>query len=75
MENIKVMIEIPSNWIDVESPILWVGRSVKDSVESKLKDAFVEQYLTNITLPEIKISPEEIKDRMLQILAERALEK
>lgn len=75
MKNIKVFLEIPEDYIDIESPILWVGRSVKDSVESKLKDAFVEQYLTKITLPEIKISPEEIKDRMLQILAERALEK
>jgi hypothetical protein len=75
MKNIKVFLEIPEDYIDAESPILFASIEIKRQVERQLKDALVEQYLPNIKLPEIKIDPAEVKDRMLQILAERALDK
>jgi len=50
-------------------------RLVGNNGKSKLKDLVIKQVLKKIGKIEIpKISKEEVKDRMLDILAERALE-
>lgn len=73
-KKIRILIKVPENWIDIDSPTLFAGRSIYDMAVKEVKQAVVEQYLKEITLPKVRISAEELKDRMIQILAERALE-
>ncbi len=72
----KVIIELPDNWLntDLTGNIDWITRTVKDTVQHEIKEKVVEQVLSQTELPKIVITPEEVKDRMVTILAERALE-
>ncbi len=72
---IRIFIDIPEGYIDVESPALWVAQSVRQEVEQQLKAALIEQYVGKLEMPDITVTPEEVKDRILTILAEQAVEK
>lgn len=74
MKELKVYISIPEDWIDSESPTMWAATTIRDMAKEEIKKAVIEQYITKITLPKIEIKAEEVKDRMLTLLAERALE-
>lgn len=74
MKKIKVMMEIPENWVDVDDPLFGMASMLGDRFEKRLLDRAVEEAVKKLTLPVIEINPEEIKDRMLTIMAERALE-
>lgn len=74
MKTIKVYLEIPEKLIDIDSPFLSFSANMREAVYKILKTAIVEQYLNKIKIPEIEITKEEIKDQMMTILAERALE-
>lgn len=69
----KVYIEIPDGWIDADSPMLWVSRSVKEEARKVIREEMVKQYLDKIELPELNITTEEIKQRVLDKLAEKAI--
>ena len=73
----KVVIELPDNWIneDMTGNLDFMFRTVKQEVAKQVKDRVVEEVLKNTPLPEITITGAEIKDRMITILAERALQK
>lgn len=73
----KILIEVPDNWIEVSKleQLGFITREVRKVLEEKLMDFAVNEELKKMVIPEIKIKPEEIKDRMLTILAERTLEK
>jgi len=73
-KTMRVLIEMPSNWWDFDSPTGLASFHIKQMVERQLKDALVEQYLAKVELPAIRITAAEIKDRMLTLLAERVLE-
>lgn len=73
-KTIKVLIEVPENWIDIDSPTLWAGRTIYEMAKRKIEDAIIEQYMSKITLPEITWSKEEVKAKIIDKLAERALE-
>lgn len=75
MKTFKVYLEIPENWIDVESPILWASRSIADTAKQMVLDALIDQYLTKVTLPEITWTRDEVKAKIIDKLAERALDK
>lgn len=73
----KVYIEVPDNWIDAESPILWASLTIRDQMKNVLIDAVTKQLIARMPLPEIAISTEEIrkavKDHMVSVMADRAL--
>jgi hypothetical protein len=75
----RIIIEVPENWIDADSPIIWASHSIYDEAKSQIKDAVVQQYLSKITLPEMVFTPEELREavkaKIVSLLAERALEK
>jgi hypothetical protein len=73
-KTIRVLIEIPEKWVDFESPLGFITGSIRQMVERQVKDAIVEQYIAQMEIPEITVTAEEVKDRMLTILAERALD-
>jgi len=73
-KKIKILFEIPSKWVDYEDPLFGLGSFFSQRLEPMLRDAVVEKAISQMEIPEIEITKEEIKDRMLTILAERALE-
>lgn len=74
-KTIRIFIDIPEGYIDVDSPTLWAAQSLRQDIHRSLRDALAEQYLGKIELPEITVTPEEVKDRVLTILAQQAVEK
>lgn len=75
---IEVLVRIPrQEWFnnDELSGMLWLRDNIKQDITRAVRDIIVEKKAGEIALPDIKISPEEVKDKMLSILAERALEK
>ena len=73
----KVYLEVLDNWIDVESPTLWVSASIRDLATHAIKEAVVEQLISRTELPNITIPEEEIraalKERVVDQLAAKAL--
>lgn len=61
--------------MDIDKADLASYFDLRKMVQDRLKDALVEQYLKKIDLPDIEISPEEVKERMINILAREALNK
>lgn len=74
-KQIRILFKIPEDWVDYEDPVFGLGSLLHSRLEPMLKEAVVEKAVSQMKMPEIKITPEEVKDRMLTILAERALEK
>lgn len=70
----KVYFEIKDDWIDYESPTAFVSVSIRQMAQQALTDAFIEQLIKKQKLPKIKVTTKEIKDRMITLLAEKALE-
>ena len=75
-KKLTFQIKVDEDWLDQDQLQVigqWLGhgeKRIKDEVISEI----VDKIIAAIKLPEIKIEPKEIKDRMLDILAERALE-
>lgn len=69
------MVEVPENWIDIESPTLWAGRSIYDMARATVEDILIKQYIEKVTLPEIEWNKEEVKAKIIDKLAEKALNK
>ena len=72
---IKVLIKVPRKWVDFDSPTGMIGYTTKQLFERMLTKKIEEKVLNEMKLPEIKITAEEVKDRMLSIMAHRALDK
>lgn len=70
----KVYFEIEDGWLDEESPILWASGTIREQAQRALVEAFTKQLLKKTKVPTIKITAKELKNRMLTILAEKALE-
>lgn len=70
------MIEMPSKWWDMDSPIGLVNWTVKQKFEALLRERIekvVSDRVNEMEVPDIKINQNEVKDRMLDILAYKAL--
>lgn len=75
-DKIRVMVELPTNWLDEEqgSDLLYMLGEFKRKFKDRVYDKAIDEVIKKTKLPKIEIDPKEIKDRMLQILAEKALE-
>ena len=73
-KDIEVKIKVPLNWLRMNELAFLgtLGRGVRGKVSDRVIDGAVEKILKEIAIP--KIDPKEIKDKMLTILAERALD-
>ena len=72
----KVQIELPNGWLDSDhsADLTWMFKTVKQEVERQVKEKAIEAIMKDLVIPKITIDPKEIKDRMLTLLAKRALE-
>jgi hypothetical protein len=59
--------------MDIDKHDLHDFYDMKELVRSEVKEALIEQYINKTDLPPIDIKPEEVKDRMLTILSEKAI--
>jgi hypothetical protein len=76
-KNIQIIIELPTDYffsLDELSQLCSYSGTFRDAFLRKLLDKSVEKALKETVLPKIKIDPKEVKDKMLTILAERALQ-
>ena len=73
---IRVLIEIPTKWIDTKSivPMAYFGESMAKAIQSLVEEKLTDRMLAKIEMPKIKVNKKEVKEKMLEILAERALE-
>lgn len=72
-KKIKVLIEIPSKWVDLESNEVGLLMNLHPKIESMVRDAVVEKVLQQMEVPKIEISKEELKEILLDKLAERVI--
>jgi len=79
MKTIKLYIEIPKDWARIDehtaSDISAMLMDTRMLIESKLEDKLLEKAVAQMKVPKIEITEQEIKDRMLDILAKKALKK
>jgi hypothetical protein len=73
MKKIKVMIEIPSGWLDADLTrnLDWITRTVKEEVERQL----VQKVANEVKTPEIKINKKKLEDLILKELAKRRVDR
>lgn len=74
-KTIRVLIEIPENWFDIDSPALYISRKIKDEARDLIKEAIVEQYLSKVEMPDIKVSEKELKLTILNRMADTVFKK
>ncbi len=75
-KDIEVLIKVPRDWLttdDVDILQALTGRT-KARVSDEVMDAAVKKIIESIELPKIEINSKEVKDRMLDIMARRALD-
>ena len=78
MTHIEVKIRLEDDWFDIESPILWkaaaareeFGRVVSRSIDKHI-DRLVDDKVKSLIID--TITPEEVRSRIIDKLAERAL--
>jgi len=73
-KKIRIMVEIPEDWVDPESPSFYVSYAVREEVDRQITKLLEKEYISKVRIPTPKITEAEVKDRMLTILAKRALE-
>jgi len=81
MKFIEVKIKIPKDWIDddgiSDNRLKLLSLLAGRTQERMKRDVFagaVEKIIEKTKLPKVKITKEEVKDRMLDIMAQRALD-
>ena len=74
-KDIEVKIKVPKDWLSISELDIcsMFGGRIRDTVKTELIKEATENILKKLELPKIKITAQEIKDRMLTILAEKAL--
>lgn len=77
-EEITIQIKLPSDYFfgkDELNVLCSFAGNFHDSFQRNLVSKAVEQALSKIKPPKVRITASEVKEKMLHILAERALEK
>ena len=73
---IEVLLRVPKDWLEINELDIFsmFGGHIRDRVKDKLLEEATAKIMKKIKLPKIKITPAEIKNRMITIMAEKALE-
>ena len=77
-ETIKIQIEIPSGWLNVDTNDLHslgeFNRILRTDLKTLIKEQAIEKIMQEIKLPEIHFDDNEIKKEILNLLATRAMD-
>ena len=74
---IEILIKLPADYFMDKTEFDFLSSfagKFKDSFQRKLLEGAVEKALKYIELPESEVTQQEVKEKMIEILAERALE-
>lgn len=71
----KIMIEMPDNWIDFDSPVGFTHQAFKQLIPRYLKDVLVEQYLSKQPEYKLEITEQEVKNAVIAEIARRQVDK
>ena len=72
-KTIEVLVKIPADWVRIDGPEVAIGHDIAFRIDSLVIDALADQYLATLHLPALAITPQEVKDRVIDILAERSI--
>jgi len=72
---IRVMVEVPEDWIDPDSPTLLVSRMVLDEFKYRLMVKAVDEAVKQMKIPKIKYTEAELKKAVLDKMAQRVIDK
>lgn len=55
MKKIKVLIEIPRNWLDADltGNIEWITRGIRGEIKNQVKNAVADKIMKEIKMPKI----------------------
>ena len=76
-KDIEVLVRVPRTWLstdDISSFDIFMGRA-KKRIKDDIVDYVVKQAVKDIKIPKYKITKEEIKQAVIEKIAERAVEK
>ena len=67
----KIIIELPNNWLDADftGNIDFMFRTVRETIKERLADAIMKQIKP---MPRFKFSNKELREKILNRLADRA---
>lgn len=73
----KILIEVPDNWLDGDyaGNIEFITRTCKQVITQRLTDKMLDEVIEKTPVPKINVNKAELKNRIIDILAHRALEK
>lgn len=74
-KTIRVLLEVPEDWFDLDSPILYASRKIQEDARHAIKEAIIEQYVAKVEMPDIQISKEELKAVILERMADSVFKK
>jgi hypothetical protein len=74
MSKIKIQIEVPSKWFDIDHTDLIAYTDMRLQIKNILREAIAEQYIKEIELPEIKISKAELKKAIIDKKIDKLLD-
>ena len=68
----EILIKLPDGWLDhrMTENLSWITRTVRDEVRNVLVEAVKEQ----VKVPSVVITPEEVKERVIEKLAQAQVE-
>lgn len=71
----KIYIEVPEGWFDTESPTGWASKTIRDEAVKAIKEAVIEQFISQVELPDIFIPPAELREAVKNRMADEIIEK
>lgn len=72
----KILIEIPDNWLDSNKldDLAFITRTCKQEVQKRLMDIAVDKALKEIKVPKIKLDEKEIKRILLDKITDKMVQ-
>lgn len=71
----RVLFEFPEKWVDLETPTGVLGGTFRSEAWRALLEEFSKRVLDHYKDIKIEITPEEIKTRVIDILAQEQVDK
>ena len=72
-KTIDVLVKIPADWVQINGPEVTIGQDIAFRIDGLVISALATQFIKQIDLPALTITPDEVKDRVIDILAERSI--
>ena len=74
-KTIKVLLEVPEDFIDAESPTLWASMMIRDEFRRSILDKAVDEYISQAKIPKITITATDLKKAVLGRMSQKVIDK